>query len=95
MTSQAKRQRRIEARCIAPVVEALHAGQISARSADMFLRLTPKKQAAELQRRLGEAAERERRHQKVSTTIREYLDNLNGRKVDLIELGGLIRKALS
>jgi hypothetical protein len=95
VTSQVKRQRRIEGRCIAPVVAALHAGRISARSADDFLRLTPQKQAMELERRLSETAERERRHRLVADAIRAYLDGLGGRKVDLLELGKIIREALA
>jgi hypothetical protein len=95
LTSQIKRQRRIERRCIAQVVAALHAGQISARSADDFLQLTPDQQAAELGRRLSEAHEREARHRLVADAIRGYLDGLGGRKVDLIELGKILRKALA
>jgi hypothetical protein len=87
-----KRQRRIERRCIAPVVEALHAGQISPRSADVFLRLTPEEQKVELERRLAEIAERERRHAIVARTIREYLDTTS--KVDLQELNERIRLAI-
>jgi hypothetical protein len=93
--SALKRQHRIERRCIAPVVKALHAGQISSRSADVFLRLAPDQQAVELERRLSEAQERERKHQLVAESIRTYLDNLNGRQVDLHQLGGIIRQALS
>ena len=95
LTSQAKRTKRIEKRCIGPVVEALHAGQISARSADTFLRLSPDQQTVELRRRLAEAHERETRHRLVADAIRTYLDNLNGRQVDLHQLGGIIRQALS
>jgi hypothetical protein len=94
MTSAALRAQRIERRCIPAVREALHAGQISARSADAFLRLTPRKQATELARRLSETAERERRHRLVARTIRGYLDGLNGGRVDLHQLGGIIRSAL-
>jgi uncharacterized tellurite resistance protein B-like protein len=90
-----KRARRIERRCIAPVVAALHAGEISPRSADVFLRLTPEKQRVELERRLAEIAERERKHQTVTKVIREYLDGLGVRKVDLIELGKIIRETLA
>ena len=80
-SSVTKRQRRIEKRCIGPVVAALHAGQISSRSADAFLRLTPEKQKVELERRLSEIAEREQKHATVARTIREYLDTTS--KVDL------------
>jgi hypothetical protein len=92
-TATIKRQRRIEKRCIGPVVAALHAGQISPRSADVFLRLTPEKQKVELERRLAEIAERERKHATVAQTIRQYLDTTS--KVDLQELNERIREALS
>jgi hypothetical protein len=94
-SSVTKRSRRIEKRCIAPVIEALHSGQISPRSADMFLRLTPAEQAQELGRRLALAREREARHRLVADAIRTYLDSLNGRQVDLHQLAGIIRQALS
>jgi hypothetical protein len=94
-SSLTKRQRRIERRCIGPVVAALHAGQISSRSADVFLRLTRDEQAQELNRRLAEAHEREERHRLVAQTIRTYLDTLNGKQPDLHQLGGVIRQALS
>jgi hypothetical protein len=93
LTSQAKRTKRIERRCIAPVVAALRAGQISPRSADAFLRLTPQEQKVELERRLAEIAERERKHATVARTVREYLDTTT--KVDLQELNERIREALS
>jgi hypothetical protein len=90
LTSQAKRVRRIEKRCIGPVIEALRAGRISARSADTFLRLTPKKQALELERRLSEAHKRERKHAVVARVIREYLDQC-GNQVDLLELNSRLQ----
>ena len=95
LTSTTRRARRIERRCIKPVIEALHAGQISPRSADAFLRLNPGEQAAELERRLSEARTRERRHQVVAGLIREYLDGLGNRKVHLIELSRIIKEALA
>jgi hypothetical protein len=95
LTSQAKRTKRIERHCIAPVVAALHAGQISARSADTFLRLTPAEQQVELTRRLSEARQREERHRTVATAIKQYLDGRGAkRQVDLIELSKLIKNAL-
>jgi hypothetical protein len=94
-SSATRRARRIEKRCIPAVIEALHAGRISARSADAFLRLNPDQQAVELERRLNEAHERERRHRLVADAIKSYLDGLGERKVDLIELAGIIQKALS
>lgn len=90
-TATTKRQRRIEKRCIAPVVAALHAGQISARSADVFLRLAPDEQSEELNRRLAEAHEREARHRTVADAIRGYLDGLDGKRVDLVELARTIK----
>jgi hypothetical protein len=95
VVSTTKRVRRIEKRCIAAVVAALHAGQISPRSADAFLRLNPKEQALELERRLSEARERETRHRLVAKAIRMYLDELGERKVDLTELGKIIRETLA
>jgi hypothetical protein len=44
---------------------------------------------------LNEAHEREARHRLVAEAIRMYLDGLNGRPVDLHQLGGVIRQALS
>lgn len=93
--SALKRTRRIEARCIGPVAQALREGQISARSADVFLRMTPAGQQAELTRRLSEAHQREQRHRAVALTIKRYLDGLGKRKVDLIELSKLIKESLS
>jgi hypothetical protein len=95
LTSQVKRQRRIERRCIPAVAVALHAGQISPRTADAFLRLTPEEQAQELSRRLSEAHERETQHRLVAEAIRTYLDSLNGQHVDLVELSQIIKKALA
>lgn len=94
LSSTSKRHRRIERRCISAVVEALHSGQISVRSADSFLRLSPPEQAAELERRLNETAERERKHQLVAAEIRQYLDT-HPAKVDLLELGRQIRAAIA
>ena len=92
--SAIKRQSRIERRCIAPVVAALRAGQISARSADVFLRLSPTQQAVELGRRLKAVEDRERQSAITAQAIRGYLDTLGDRKVDLLELSGLLRAAL-
>lgn len=94
-SSATRRARRIERRCIPAVAVALHAGQISPRSADAFLRLTPAEQQGELTRRLSEAHERETQHRLVAEAIRGYLDGLNGRQVDLHQLSGIIRQALS
>jgi hypothetical protein len=94
-SSATRRSKRIERRCIAPVVEALHAGRISPRSADVFLQLTPRKQAAELERRLSEARRREERHQVVALTIKRYLDGLGDQKVDLAQLSKTIKEAVA
>jgi hypothetical protein len=94
-SSVTRRQRRIERRCIAPVVAALRAGQISPRSADVFLRLTSAEQQAELTRRLSEAHEREARNRTVASVIKLYLDRSNGQHVDLVELSQIIKKALA
>lgn len=93
--SVTRRARRIERRCIPVVVEAFHSGQISARSADVFLSLPQAEQAVELERRLALAHERETRHQTVANVIKLYLDGLGNQKVDLIELGKIIKKALA
>ena len=93
--SATRRARRIERRCIPAVTAALRAGQISSRSADAFLRLTPAEQQAELVRRLSAAHEREEKNRVVAGVIRQYLDHIGKRKVDLIELSKLIKNVLS
>jgi hypothetical protein len=90
-----KRHRRIERRASAEVLEAYRAGRITARSADILLYLPAAEQAAELERRLFEAPERVARHRLVAKAIRDYLDGLGRRKVDLVELGKFIQNALS
>jgi hypothetical protein len=92
LASQAKRTRRIEKRCVPAVVAALHAGQISPRSADLFLRLSPAAQRRELARRLSESATRDARHQRVAGAIKSYLDGLGSSKVDLLELTRCIER---
>lgn len=86
---------RIRRRALPAVREAFERGDISASRAGILLYLPPDEQAAELTRRLNEAHEREDRHRLIATTIRGYLDGLNGRQVDLHQLGGIIRQALS
>jgi hypothetical protein len=76
------------------VVAALHAGQISARNADTFLRLNPGEQARESERRFSEAHERETRLRLVADAIRGYLDGCSGRKVNLTDLRKIIREVL-
>lgn len=90
-----KRLSRIRRRAIPAVRQAYENGDISARMADTLLYLSPAKQAAELQRRLTETAERERKHRLVAEAIRKYLDELGTRKVDLLELAKAIREALA
>ena len=92
--SAIKRERRILKRCIPAVAAALGSGQISARSADVFLKLSRKEQKAELDRRLKAIEDRERISEIVAETIRGYLNALDGRRPDLNELNGKIAKAL-
>lgn len=92
--SAIKRAARIKKRCVPEVTQALRNGEISARSADVFLKLSPKAQQAELDRRLKAVEDREEQHALVARTIKIYLDNLNGGKVNLIELTVKIAKAL-
>jgi hypothetical protein len=89
-----KRISRIRRRALPEVREAYERGQISARMADTMLYLPAAHQRAELNRRLNEARQREACHRLVADAIREYLDSLNGRKVDLIELSKIIQKSL-
>jgi hypothetical protein len=91
----AKRLSRIRRRAIPEVREAFERGEISAKRADLLLYLPKAEQAAELTRRLSEANEREERHRLVAAAIKTYLKTLDGRKVDLLELGGIIRAALT
>lgn len=92
---QLKRISRIRRRAIPEVREAFERGEISAKRADLLLYLPQGEQAAELERRLSEAHEREARRRLVAESIRGYLDGLNGRRVDLNELAQRIRKALA
>jgi hypothetical protein len=90
-----QRVSRIKRRAIPAVVAAFEAGKISAKRADLLLYLSKDEQAVELERRLALAHDVERKHRLVASVIKTYLDNLNGRSVDLHQLGGLIRQALS
>ena len=92
---QTKRISRIKRRAIPAVREAYERGDISARRADILLYLPAAEQAAELERRLSEAHEREARHRLVADAIRAYLDELGDRRVDLVELEKIIREALA
>jgi hypothetical protein len=91
---QIKRISRIKRRAIPEVAQAFQEGKISAKRADLLLYLKPTEQKAELEPRLSEAHERERKHRLVAEAIRGYLDGLDGRRVDLIELAKAIRDAL-
>ena len=95
MLASTQRHRRIERRALPEVLEAYRAGQITARRADILLHLPEVEQAAELERRLVLARERERKHRLVAGVIREYLDGHNSRRVDLGELAGILRGKLS
>jgi hypothetical protein len=97
VSSDQRRDRlnRIKRRALPIVRDAFERGEISAKRADLLLYLPKAEQKAELERRLSEVRERERRNLLVATTIRKYLDSLNGQKVDLYQLGGIIRQALS
>jgi hypothetical protein len=77
---QTKRISRIRRRAIPAVAEAYERGDISARRADTLLYLPAGEQAAELERRLAEAHERERKHRLVAEAIRGYLDGLAGQR---------------
>lgn len=94
-SSQIKRISRIRRRASPEVREAYENGLISAKRADLLLYKSHSEQQAELTRRLSEAHERETRHRLVADAIRTYLDSLNGRQVDLHQLAGIIRQALS
>jgi hypothetical protein len=94
-TTQEKRARRVERRAIPEVVEAVRSGKLSVRLADQLLYLPKAQQKAELDRRLKAVEDRERISATVARTIREYLDCLEGRKVDLGALNLRIREALS
>ncbi len=89
-----KRLSRIARRAIPAVREAFERGEISAKRADLLLYLPKAEQALELERRLSEAHAREAQHRRVAAAIKSYLDGLNGQKVDLHRLGGVIRAAL-
>jgi hypothetical protein len=92
---QTKRISRIRRRASPEVREAYENGLISAKRADLLLYKSHSEQAAELERRFAEIAEREQKHATVARTIREYLDGLGAeRKVDLIELSKLIKEAM-
>jgi hypothetical protein len=90
-----KRISRIRRRASPEVREAYENGLISAKCADLLLYKSPSEQAAELNRRLTKARERETRHGLAAAAIRTYLDGLGERKVDLIELGKIIQNALA
>jgi hypothetical protein len=90
-----KRLSRIRRRASPEVREAYENGLISAKRADLLLYKSHSEQAAELERRFAEIAEREQKHATVARIIRGYLDELGERKVDLHQLSGIISRALS
>jgi hypothetical protein len=90
-----QRVSRIRRRAIPAVLDAFERGEISAKRADLLLHMNPREQALELERRLSQAHEREVRHRAVAGAIKRYLDDLGNQKVDLIELGKIIRQALA
>ncbi len=88
-----KRISRIRRRAVPAVREAYERGLITAKRADLLLYLPPAEQIAELTCRLEEARIREERHCAAALTIRNYLDQLGERQVDLNELAQRIREA--
>jgi hypothetical protein len=92
---QTKRISRIRRRAIPAVREAYERGDISARKADTLLYLPAGEQQSEIGRLLDKAHRREEKNRLVAGVIRQYLDNLGKRKVDLIELSKLIKEALN
>jgi hypothetical protein len=95
MLTTTQRHRRIERRASPEVLEAYRDGRITSRRADILLHLPAAEQKAELERRLSLAREREAQHQLVASAIKTYLDTLNGRQVNLLELSGILRQALT
>jgi hypothetical protein len=95
MLASTQRHRRIGRRASPEVLAAYHAGRLSPRRADILLHLPAAEQKTELTRRLSAAHEQERRNLLVANTIRKYLDSLHGEKVDLYQLGDIIKQALS
>ena len=92
-TTKAKRIRRIERRGSPELVDALHRGLISVRTADSLFYLPLQQQQAQLQRRLAAVQQRQRRSQLAAQTIRSYLDGTQ--KIDLEALRSLIKGALA
>jgi hypothetical protein len=95
MLTTTQRHRRIERRASPEVLEAYRDGRITSRRADILLHLPAAEQKAELDRRLSEAHRHEARNRLVASIIRKYLDGLNGEKVDLHQLGVIIKSALA
>jgi hypothetical protein len=91
-TTKAKRISRVRRRGSPQLVAALDAGQISIRTADTLLYLSPDEQVAQLDRRLRAVGERERKSHTVARTIRHYLDD--HKDIDLEELRSFIQAAL-
>jgi hypothetical protein len=92
-TTKAKRVARIERRGSPELVDALHKGLISARTADSLFYLPLEEQRAQLQHRLAALEQRERRSKAVAGVIRNYLDST--KQIDLEALRSRIREALA
>jgi hypothetical protein len=92
-TTKAKRVARIERRGSPELVDALHKGLISARTADSLFYLPLEEQRAQLQHRLAVTQQRQHRSQTAARVIRDYLGAC--KQVDLTELQGRIRSALA
>jgi hypothetical protein len=89
-----KRLSRIRRRAISAVREAFERGQISARRADTFLYLPPDEQAARLAELLSARDNKARVCLRAASVIEAYLRD-SSKRIDLNELGGRIREALS
>jgi hypothetical protein len=90
-----KRISRIRRRATPAVRQAYENGEISAKRADLLLYLAAGEQATQLEACLRQARAKECANRLVADTIRTYLNSLNGRRVDLHELGQRIREALA
>jgi hypothetical protein len=92
-TTKAKRIGRIERRGSPELVDALHRGLISVRTADSLFYLPAQEQRAQLEHRLQAVEQRERRSRLTAGVIRRYLDA--HQEVDLGVVCSLIEGALA
>lgn len=90
-----KRISRIRRRATPAVRQAYENGEISAKRADLLLYLPASEQATQLEAQLEAARAREHKNKLAADAIRDYLNSLNGGRVDLQELGQRIREALT